>query len=63
MSWQPLVADLIGGSPGKPPSGKRIGVATTVAAVGFLSGTLMIEILSCGGWQPWIVGLGPYDCT
>jgi hypothetical protein len=51
MSWQPVVAEAFSSSPGLPPSGNRIGVATTAAAVGFCSGTLMIEILSCGSAQ------------
>src|SRR5262245_7599175 len=44
MSWQPDV-------PGAPPAGKRFGLEITDADVGSSSGTLMIEIESCGGWQ------------
>ena len=44
MSWQPEVFVL-------PPSGKRTGVATTLALVGSACGTLTIEIRSCGGLQ------------
>lgn len=51
MSWQPLVVELPL-LPGLPPSGKRFGTATTAAWVGFFSGTLMMEIESCGGAQP-----------
>jgi hypothetical protein len=53
MSWQPLVVELPL-PPGLPPlsSAKRSGTATTAAWVGFFSGTLMIEIESCGGGQP-----------
>src|SRR5918999_3626566 len=67
MSWQPDVAEVRSGngrsSPGLPPSGKSTGVATMLAAVGFRNGTLMMEILSCGGWQSGNVALGLYDWT
>src|SRR5687768_14849610 len=62
MSWQPEVSD--DGLPGGlPPSGKRFGVATTAAAVGWCSGTLMIVMKSCGGWQSGNVGAGKKDET
>src|SRR5689334_557690 len=63
MSWQPLVAEVWPGMPGKPPSGNRTGVATTLAFSGCRSGTSMIEILSWGGWQSGKLALGPYDWT
>ncbi len=62
MSWQPVVADLPSGywpgTPGKPPSGKRFGVAMTEAAAGLRSGTFTMVMRSCGGWQSGYVALG-----
>src|SRR3954452_22639506 len=70
-SWQPLVglSELSVGSagsfpwPGLPPSGKSTGVLTTAASVGVASGTLITEILSCGGLQNAAFALGEYDET
>ena len=62
MSWQPLVSRLALPS-GLPPSGNRFGMSTTAASVGSRSGTLMIEIRSCGGWQSGKVGSGKYEET
>ena len=55
MSWQPVVGDAAGyGLPWRRGCRRR-GTApaspTTAAAAGFRSGTLMIEMPSCGGWQ------------
>src|SRR3954454_8594288 len=50
MSWHPVVAEPVS-EPGKPPSGKSTGVATTDAFSGCRSGTLTMEILSCGRSQ------------
>ncbi|CAM5424874.1 hypothetical protein SCALM49S_08495 [Streptomyces californicus] len=64
-SWQPVVLETPGfaGAPGLPPSGKRTGKLTIRAFCGAFTGTLMMEIPSCGGRQSGNASLGEYEET